>query len=138
MNTHFDNRGARARLESAKLLVKKIDELAGDGADRLPVVLTGDFNCTAKQEPYAVLAGKIDEPAPADNSGKLLDAQFISRQPHTGGDSTSNGFRELRPGAKIDFIFVRGLTVAWHRIDDPRVAGRFVSDHQPVAAGLVW
>jgi endonuclease/exonuclease/phosphatase family metal-dependent hydrolase len=85
-----------------------------------------------------VLAGKTDEPGQAAEPNPLLDAQFISREPHAGGDSTSNGFRELRPGAKIDFIFVRGLTVAWHRIDDPRVAGRFVSDHQPVAARLAW
>ncbi len=138
VNTHFDNRGVQARLESAKLLVKKIDELAGDGTDRLPVVLTGDFNCTAKQEPYRVLAGKIDEQGRAVEPDALLDAQFISRQPHAGGDSTSNGFREIRPGAKIDFIFVRGLAVASHRIDDPRVENRFVSDHQPVAAGLAW
>ena len=133
MNTHFDHRGARARLESAKLLVKKIDELDGDGADTLPVVLTGDFNCTARQEPYKVLVADA-----ASVGSKLLDAQHISRSPHTGGDSTSNGFRELRPGAKIDFIFVRGLAVATHAIDDPRVESRFVSDHQPVRAEVVW
>jgi endonuclease/exonuclease/phosphatase family metal-dependent hydrolase len=113
-------------------LVQKIDELDGDGDSLLPVVLTGDFNCTAKQEPYKVLAGS------SDLSSKLLDAQHVSRQPHTGGDSTSNSFREIRPGAKIDFIFVRGLAVQSHRIDDPRVKERFVSDHQPVAAELHW
>jgi len=132
VNTHFDNRGAAARLESAKLLVRKIDELDGEGADALPVLLTGDFNCTARQEPYQVLAGKTDEPQ------RLLDAQHISRKPHEGGDSTSNGFTAIRAGAKIDFIFVRGLTVESHQIDDPRVAGRFVSDHQPVTAELSW
>jgi endonuclease/exonuclease/phosphatase family metal-dependent hydrolase len=131
VNTHFDHRGQTARLESAKLLVRKINELSGDGADQLPVVLTGDFNCTARQPPYAVLAGERSDPQ------RLLDAQHISKSPHTGGDSTSNGFRELRPGAKIDYIFVRGLAVASHAIDDPRVEGRFVSDHQPVRADIV-
>ena len=131
VNTHFDHRGPKARLESAKLLVKKIDELDGDGADTLPVILTGDFNCTARQEPYKVLV--------ADNgASRLLDAQHASKTAHTGGDSTSNGFRELRPGAKIDFLFVRGLSVASHAIDDPRVEGRFVSDHQPVRAEVGW
>jgi endonuclease/exonuclease/phosphatase family metal-dependent hydrolase len=131
VNTHFDHRGPNARLESAKLLVKKIDELDGDGADRLPVVLTGDFNCTASQAPYKALVAEVD--------GTLLfDAQHLSKTPHTGGDSTSNGFRELRPGAKIDFIFVRDLSVAAHAIDDPRVEGRFVSDHQPVRAEVGW
>jgi endonuclease/exonuclease/phosphatase family metal-dependent hydrolase len=132
VNTHFDNRGVEARLESAKLLVAKIAELDGAGKETLPVVLTGDFNCTAKQPPYAAIAG--DEAGEA----KLLDAQFISQKPHAGGDSTSNSFQELRPGAKIDFIFVRGLSVASHQIDDPRVEGRFVSDHQPVTAEVGW
>src|SRR4029453_703203 len=118
--------------ESAKLLARKIGELDGDGASVLPVVLTGDFNCTARQEPYKVLAAKSDEP------GKLTDAQFISRKAHAGGDSTSNGFKEIRPGAKIDFIFVHGLAALSHQIDDPRVDGRFVSDHQPVQATLAW
>jgi endonuclease/exonuclease/phosphatase family metal-dependent hydrolase len=132
VNTHFDHRGPAARVASSKLLVKKIGELAGSGADALPVVLTGDFNCTARQAPYEVLAPK------ADVAGRLLDAHFATREPHAGGDSTSNGFREVRPGAKIDFIFVRDLEVLSHRIDDPRVKGRFVSDHQPVAAELRW
>jgi endonuclease/exonuclease/phosphatase family metal-dependent hydrolase len=132
VNTHFDNRGVLARLESAKLLVQRIDGLDGEGTAALPVILTGDFNCTARQEPYKVLAGDKEDRA------NLLDAQHISRQPHTGGDSTSNGFREIRPGAKIDFIFVRGLSVASHRIDDPRIEGRFVSDHLPVTADLEW
>jgi endonuclease/exonuclease/phosphatase family metal-dependent hydrolase len=131
-NTHFDNRGVQARLESAKLLVAKIAELDGSGEATLPVLLTGDFNCTAKQPPYAAIAG--DEAGEA----KLFDAQFISQKPHAGGDSTSNSFKELRPGAKIDFIFVRELKVASHQIDDPRVEGRFVSDHQPVTAEIGW
>jgi endonuclease/exonuclease/phosphatase family metal-dependent hydrolase len=132
VNTHFDNRGVEARLQSAKLLVARIAALDGDDGDTLPVVLTGDFNCTARQPPYAAITG--DEAGEA----KLLDAQLISSKPHAGGDSTSNGFKELRPGAKIDFIFVRGLAVASHQIDDPRVEGRFVSDHQPVTAEIGW
>jgi endonuclease/exonuclease/phosphatase family metal-dependent hydrolase len=132
VNTHFDHRGAGARLESAKLLVRKINELAGEGDQALPVILTGDFNCTARQAPYAALTSG------ATDKQKLLDAQHASKSPHTGGDSTSNAFKELRPGAKIDFIFVRGLSVATHAIDDPRIESRFVSDHQPVRAEVGW
>lgn len=135
VNTHFDHRGPMARLESAKLLIRQIDKLDGEGTETLSVVLTGDFNCTARQAPYAVLVGQQQEGAAEQ---KLLDAQHISKTPHTGGDSTSSGFRELRPGAKIDFIFVRGLTVSSHAIDDPRTSGRFVSDHQPVRADVAW
>jgi endonuclease/exonuclease/phosphatase family metal-dependent hydrolase len=127
-NTHFDHRGSQARLESARLLISRLADLAGTGEKTLPVLLSGDFNCTAKQAPYAALTGS------EAGEAKLLDAQFISQQPHTGGDSTSNAFEALRPGAKIDFIFVRGFNVNSHQIDDPRASGRFVSDHQPVVA----
>ncbi|MEX2176142.1 MAG: endonuclease/exonuclease/phosphatase family protein [Pirellulaceae bacterium] len=132
VNTHFDHMGRKARLESAKLLVKQIGRLAGEGDASLPVVLTGDFNTTPKSEPYKVLVGGESD------SAKLLDAQHISREPHTGGDSTSNGFKTIRPGAKIDHIFVRGLSVATHAIEDPRIEERFVSDHQPVRATIGW
>jgi endonuclease/exonuclease/phosphatase family metal-dependent hydrolase len=38
---------------------------------------------------------------------------------------------------KIDYVFVRGGgAVLSHRIEDPRVEGRFVSDHQPIVAAI--
>jgi len=129
INTHFDHRGPAARLESSRLLARRIQQLAANRFPPLPVILTGDFNARSNDEPYAALV------APDEPSLRLLDAQHVSRTPHQGGDSTSNGFRAIAPGAKIDFIFVRDVAgVAAHRIDDPRVDGRFVSDHLPVVA----
>ena len=52
-NTHFDHRGPKARVESARLLRKKIEEL-GEGCR---VVLTGDFNSGDGSEPYRTLFG---------------------------------------------------------------------------------
>lgn len=132
VNTHFDHRGVEARLESGRLLVQKIEELASVGGRRLPVVLTGDFNCRPGDAPYLAVT------AHEDASLRLLDAMPHSRQPHQGGDSTSNGFRAITPGAKIDYIFVKDVAgVATHRIDDPRVDGRFVSDHLPIVAEIL-
>lgn len=129
VNTHFDHMGREARLESARLITRQIADLAHSNASPLPVILTGDFNCRPDDAPYAAIV------KPADASLALLDAQHVSRAPHTGGDSTSNAFKAINPGAKIDYIFVRGpVTVRSHRIDDPRVSGRFVSDHQPIVA----
>lgn len=129
VNTHFDHMGREARLESARMLTRRIADLAPSGTAPLPVILTGDFNCRPDDTPYAAIV------KPADASLALLDAQHASREPHTGGDSTSNAFKTISPGAKIDYIFVRGpLTVLSHRIEDPKVDGRFVSDHQPVVA----
>jgi endonuclease/exonuclease/phosphatase family metal-dependent hydrolase len=132
INTHFDHRGPGARLESARLLLRKIDELASSGGRRLPVILTGDFNCRPGDEPYRALT------QPEDASMGLLDAQHLSRQPHQGGDSTLNAFRAITPGGKIDYIFVRDVAgVESHRIEDPRVEDRFVSDHLPLLSDIV-
>lgn len=129
VNTHFDHRGPEARLRSAQLLTRQIDSLARSGAARLPVILTGDFNCRPADAPYAAIV------APADASLALLDAQHASRTAHQGGDSTSNAFKAVSPGAKIDYIFVRDVAeVVSHRIEDPRIGQRFVSDHQPIVA----
>lgn len=131
INTHFDHRGPEARLESSRLLVRRIETLATSGGVRRPVVLTGDFNSRPEQAPYAALV------APAPGVSALLDAQHVSRKPATGGDSTSNAFKAISPGAKIDYVFVRDIgAVLTHDIEDPRVDGRFVSDHQPIVVTL--
>ena len=55
-NTHFDHMGKVARSESAKLILEKIKQMAGD----LPVIVTGDFNGTMDSEPVVVLTeGRI-------------------------------------------------------------------------------
>ena len=132
VNTHFDHMGPEARLQSAHLMTRTIDELAGSGGARLPVILTGDFNCRPDSPPYAAIV------KPADVTLALVDAQHVSRTPHRGGDSTSNAFKAISPGAKIDYVFVRDVAgVLSHRIEDPRVDGRFVSDHQPIVAEIL-
>jgi endonuclease/exonuclease/phosphatase family metal-dependent hydrolase len=128
-NTHFDHRGPEARVESGRLMLTEIDRLARAGASRLPVVLTGDFNCRPDEPPYAAMT------KPANAALALVDAQHVSRTPHAGGDSTSNAFTAIAPGGKIDYIFVRDVgAVLTHRIEDPRIGSRFVSDHQPLVA----
>ncbi|MFP9098332.1 endonuclease/exonuclease/phosphatase family protein [Flavobacterium sp. RHBU_24] len=47
-NTHFDHLGNVARIESAKLILKKINEI---NKDKLPFILTGDFNLEETSEP---------------------------------------------------------------------------------------
>jgi endonuclease/exonuclease/phosphatase family metal-dependent hydrolase len=129
VNTHFDHRGPEARLRSADLLVDRIVQLAGTGAGRLPVVVLGDFNSRPDEAPYRALTASRGELT-------LFDARHASRTPHQGGDSTSNAFKAIAPGARIDYVFVRDLDVVSHRIEDPRIRGRFASDHQPVVAVL--
>jgi endonuclease/exonuclease/phosphatase family metal-dependent hydrolase len=51
LNTHLDHIGERARVESVRLLLRKLPDLRD--AD-LPVILTGDFNCNPWSPGYRI------------------------------------------------------------------------------------
>jgi len=125
-NTHFDNRGETARRESARLILERIRELAGD----VPVVLTGDFNCDPESEPYRLLTAQ----------GLLHDTRLISQTPHHGPSRTFNHFdlESLKtPAPPIDHIFVSpGVEVLKHGTLSDSMDGRFPSDHLPVLAEI--
>ena len=121
-NTHFDHRGARARVKSAKLILRMIDSINTDG---LPVVLTGDLNLTP------------ETPALQQLTARLTDA-YAAAPVRLGPAGTFNAFRYDRPAERrIDYILVS------HQIDVERFAtltdardGRYPSDHFPVLAQL--
>ncbi len=74
LNTHFDHIGKTARKNSADLIKQKAEEIA----DGLPVIITGDFNFTREDEPYAVIMGEgglhLNDPAPvADPPGTFCN-----------------------------------------------------------------
>ncbi len=127
-NTHFDHVGENARRQSAGLLRARTAALAG----RLPVVVTGDFNCGAEDEPYRILTAKGEAAPP------LVDARSAARQPVYGGTTSFNGFSaEPGPGIIIDHIFVRNTgAVLRSGVIADRWDGRFVSDHYPVLAEI--
>ncbi|MBN1271913.1 MAG: endonuclease/exonuclease/phosphatase family protein [Candidatus Aminicenantes bacterium] len=131
-NTHFDHMGEIARVKSAELLLKKIDETAGGQ----PIFLTGDFNCTEKDKPYKILA-LIDNRA--DNrTSNLSDAYNITAIKPYGTTQTFNGFQDtVLPARRIDFIFVRGANgvLRYGTISD-KWDGRFVSDHNAIFAEI--
>ena len=129
-NTHFDHRGVEARANSAKLIKKKIAEIAKDA----PVVLTGDFNCLPTDEPYLILTNKEDKI-------RLDDALFVSQMPHHGPLGTwTNSFQFPGvPGRRIDFIFVnKQIAVLKHGILSDSWSGRLPSDHLPVLTKIMF
>lgn len=129
-NTHFDHRGTEARKNSAELIVQKIAEIAGDE----PVVLTGDFNTTEDCEPYKILTDANRN----DSSLILYDGFYHSENGHHGTNSTSNGFEEIRPDRRIDYIFVnKEFKVIQHGILSDVREGHFPSDHLPVLAEVI-
>lgn len=126
-NTHFDHIGQVARRESAALLLRKVDTIAG----KVPAIVTGDFNARPADEPIQVL---IDNKNPLH----LLDARAISKTPAYGPTGTFNGFGpKERDNLPIDYIFVKGKwTVLSHATFSQTWNGRFASDHFPILVEL--
>jgi len=125
-NTHFDHLGEQARAESAKLILKKIKEIAGDAK----VVLTGDFNCSETEAPYKNIT---DTTLPFH----LIDAMTISRIPHHGPIASFAGTFQISGliDHRIDYLFVgKSIEVLRHAILSDNWNGDLASDHLPVLA----
>jgi endonuclease/exonuclease/phosphatase family metal-dependent hydrolase len=128
-NTHFDHRGPRAREESAKLLRRKIDEIAGG----CRVVLGGDFNTAEGSSPYRALFGS--EPS---RSRAVIDTFRVAHPAKADDEGTFSGFRpDNVRGGRIDWI---GCSTDWDvkaaAIDRASKDGRTPSDHYPITAIL--
>ncbi len=126
-NTHYDHVGKIARRESSKLLLQKVQEIAGS----TPAVITGDFNAQPTDEPIQVLVDK-------DNRLRLTDSKQLSQTPHYGPTGTFNAFRSKETSNQpIDYIFVKGnWKVLTHATISQTWMGRFASDHFAVMAEL--
>jgi endonuclease/exonuclease/phosphatase family metal-dependent hydrolase len=127
-NTHFDHLGREARRESAKLLLKRISEIApGEAA-----VVTGDFNCRESSVTYQILTGK----SPGGNGGEpLRDGWYESQHPPYGPRKTWRGFIGGGFGsARIDYIFVKNHVRVLHYA--VLADGENASDHLPVVAEI--
>ena len=122
INTHFDHMGALARLESAHLIARTAQELAGKEA----VLLTGDLNLRSDHPAYTAL------------THVMQDAATTSETLAMGPTMTFNGFgKDIEPGNKIDFVFIsRGLRSRSHAVIGDLYQGHYPSDHFPVVSTL--
>lgn len=129
MNTHFDHRGTQARLESARMLRARAEELIKSNR----VILTGDFNAGEASEPYAALFGSRDE-----RRSPLVDSYRMAHPAASPNEGTFSGFKpEPTGGQRIDWIGVsRDWKVISAAIDRTSRDGRSPSDHFPVTAVL--
>jgi endonuclease/exonuclease/phosphatase family metal-dependent hydrolase len=126
-NTHFDHLGQVARHESAKLLKRRVAEIAMDE----PVIIMGDFNARPADPPIRELIAE-DDPL------RFRDTKTLSVTGHYGPDGTFNGFRSMEVNDQpIDFIFIKGdWKVLRHATISQTWKGRFASDHFAVFAEL--
>lgn len=120
LNTHFDHRGKKARINSALLMQEKVKELSENG--KIPVILTGDFNLTPDTEAIATI------------KSFMQDSREITEEPPYGPVGTFSGFKWDAPlDKRIDYIFVKGniRVLEYSAISDSREK-RYPSDHLPV------
>ncbi len=117
-NVHFDHQGVIARKESGKLMVKKIQEIAGD----CPVICVGDLNSTPETEQIKTL------------QTFLKDSYEVSIAPPYGPVGTFNGFDfNSTLKSRIDYIFVsKKIDVLKYGVLTDNVDRRYPSDHLPV------
>jgi endonuclease/exonuclease/phosphatase family metal-dependent hydrolase len=130
-NTHFDHRGPEARLESARLIRRKLAEI-GEGCS---IIVTGDFNSGEGSEPYKALFDATD-----GQDSPVIDTFRTAHPEHGESEGTATGrFRASDTrGPRIDWIAAgRDWQMIEATIDRTSRDGRTPSDHFPVMA-VLW
>jgi endonuclease/exonuclease/phosphatase family metal-dependent hydrolase len=131
VSTHLDHEGAVARIESARLLERKLDVLCAG----VPVILAGDFNAPASDDrngPYRELT------FPRAGRPRVLTDTFRAaggtRNSAT-GEGTFHAFTGRGGSDRIDWILVSPeFSTVSAGIDRDCPEGRCPSDHFPVTA----
>jgi endonuclease/exonuclease/phosphatase family metal-dependent hydrolase len=119
-NTHWDNASEKARVKSAALMAERLPKLAG----KLPLILTGDFNCQADSPALSALISQL----------KFTDtfaAAHPKADPKTSG--TMHWFKGNQDGPRSDYIL---SSPEWKTtsasILNTRTTKLWPSDHYPV------
>ena len=126
-NTHLDNKSDEARVEGARLMLLKIDEIGTGGA---PVILTADFNSAPGSLVYQTLmeGGCVDTFLAAGNE----DSESTFTYHRNKG--------ETAPGLRIDWILTldraRKIQAKSCMIAQDHDHPLYPSDHYPVVAEL--
>lgn len=129
LNTHLDHVGQTARREGVTLILNRVKELRGER----PVVVTGDFNSTPESDVVAHITG---DSVP----GHLTNTRTAS--PLVYGPAWSYhefGRLPIEERVLIDYIFIGGpLKVKSYGVLSETNDGRWLSDHCPVLATMIW
>lgn len=135
MCTHFDDQGSKSRTESAKLILKVIDDVtaSNSSAKRLPVFLGGDLNSETSGSAYQILNAK---------NSSIQDVKDLSKWKY-GDKNTFTGFQDSTAKTEIDHVFVGprdtsdweviGYAVLENKFED----GVYNSDHRAVVGDVV-
>jgi endonuclease/exonuclease/phosphatase family metal-dependent hydrolase len=127
-NTHFDAWNARARNESAKLLLAHREQIAG----AMPTLITGDFNANEDSGPYKTMLQPRAGETPLVDTFRAVNPERISEE------GTMHNFSGKRDGSRIDWILASepNFQVISCSIDRAKGTVGYPSDHFPVTATL--
>lgn len=116
-NTHLDHIGVVAREESIKLIVQKINEIAGEDAS---AILGGDFNEEMTNSIFA----------------PLKDIMINSREssPITDQKGTFNDFKNKQSDKVIDYLLGKNVRFISFKTLDGDYGAPYISDHYPIKA----
>jgi endonuclease/exonuclease/phosphatase family metal-dependent hydrolase len=122
-SAHFDHQGKIARIESSKLILQRINAIAGSD----PVIFVGDLNGDQQSEWYLNI----------ETSDLLEDTYKQVPNPYANNGSFNGFGKNLASSAIIDHIFVtkQFIVKKWGILSDS-YHGRYPSDHFPVVAEL--
>lgn len=121
VNTHLDVFSARARVRAAETIRREI------AAQARPAVVLGDLNAAPHTPPWDALTAETT----------LVDAWTTADARLSPEWATYGGYRDPRPGRRIDAILVSpAVPVPRIVINSRSFAGGWPSDHLPVQAVL--
>ena len=118
-NTHFHHIGNDVRVNSAKLFVKKIKEIAGDNT----FYAMGDLNATPDSQPIKIIK----------DSGFMIDAKEVCKTPLYGSTFTDNYGYTGKKSIWIDWVFVsKNVEIQKYAVFSECFDGVWLSDHFPL------
>lgn len=124
-NAHYDHIGAVAQVESSKLILKKMKEIAKDK----PIIFTGDLNSQPSSDAVNILL----------QESYVWDTKTISKTLPVGPEGTFYGYDlDKEPNSRIDYVFVSKEidVLGYEVIDEDFKSGNIASDHLPVLVRL--
>ena len=123
VNTHLDHVGVEARKNGLKLIVDSIAEINPEG---YPMVLTGDFNI----KPTAAELKDLD-------SRMKSARKFASK---TDSHATFNNWGKAKADEIIDYIYYSSFSscLEYQTVTKKYYDRKFISDHYPIAARLIF
>ena len=122
-NTHFDHISEDARQGAAKMLLEKVNAIAGQS----PVIITGDFNSPENSAAWKVM-----------KEGGFGDA-YLTAKKKTGPETTFHGFMkaDMSVPNRIDWILTRNVKdVLSYETITFNDNNFYPSDHYPIIAEI--